>query len=309
VSTLAIPRTAPFGSLYARGSMSRSGSAAVRARPESRKIKRANETTHPLLVLHRDACFRERIRLAAANEFEFHAVHSWLALREAVCTAPPAAVLVVDPYVETIETDGASPALRTLIAEFPSVSVVAALEVTPERFDDLRALGKWGVVQVISLDHDDTPHAIVQRLRGARGRPLRALLEVALPPETSARARTILDAAVDVVMVGGTGTDLARSLFLSRRQLLRWCMQAGLPPPRQLLAWMRVLLAAELLDDPGRDVLSLALTCGYSSDSGLRRITQKFLGASPRDLRRSGAFETAAAAFVHLLRSTRRKRK
>lgn len=226
----------------------------------------------------------------------------------AICAAPPAALVVVDPYTQREEWDGPSPALRSLIAEFPSVAVIAAMEVTPSRFDDLRTLGKWGVVQVISLDHDDTPFAISQRLRAARGRPLRALLEQTLPDEMSGRARAILEAAVDVIVVGGVGNDLARTLFLSRRTLLRWCTQAGLPAPRNLLAWMRVLLAAELLDDPGRDVLSVALICGYSSDSGLRRITQKFLSSSPSDLRRDGAFATASTAFVNLLRTTRRQR-
>src|SRR5690606_19271666 len=195
--------------------------------------------------------------------------------------------------------------LRTLLSEYPSTAVLAALEVRPERFDDLRTLGKWGVVQVISIDHDDTPHSIAQRLRGARGRPLRALLEEVLPPETSGRARAIVEAATDVVTVGDHGRDLASALHLSRRRLLRWCQRAGLPAPRRLLAWMRVLLACELLDDPGRTVLSVAHTCGYSSDSGLRRITQKFLKSSPTELRDRGAFRIAAAAFVDVLNAER----
>ena len=95
-----------------------------------------------------------------------------------------------------------------------------------------------------------------------------------------------------VIATAGRGAklDLARQLRLSRRTLLRWCKRAELPPPRKLLAWMRILLAAELLDDPGRTVLTVAHACGYASDSGLRRVTQKFVGASPSELRRRGAF-------------------
>lgn len=261
-----------------------------------------------LLILHPDAGFRERVRLAAGKEYKIDAYASWTELRAAAREASPAALVVADPYAERDGALGPSPGLRALIAEFPSVSTIAAMEVTPSRFDDLRTLGTWGVVQIISLDHDDTPYAIAQRLRAARGRPLRALLEQTLPAEIPGRARAILEAAVDIVAVGGEGKDLARALFLSRRTLLRWCMQAKLPPPRSLLAWMRILLAAELLDDPGRDVLSVAMSCGYSSDSGLRRITQKFLGSSPTELRSEGAFSTASAAFVEFLRTTRRKR-
>ena len=267
----------------------------------------------PLFVLHPDPTLRERVRQACGSDYEFSAVAGWGELYDAIRDSPPAALVVVDPYgtAEGGERNGARPLaseLRSMLAEYPSTSVLAALEVRPDRFDDLRTLGKWGVVQVISIDHDDTPYSIGQRLRAARGRPLRALLEEVLPPETSGRARAILEAATDVVTVGEHGRDLAGSLHLSRRTLLRWCQRAGLPAPRRLLAWMRVLLACELLDDPGRTVLSVAHTCGYSSDSGLRRITQKFLGASPTDLRDQGAFRIASAAFVEALKEERQSK-
>ncbi len=268
-----------------------------------RKIRR------PLLVLHRDRAFRDRIRQAGGREYQYQGFADWNELHQTVSTASPAALIVADPYFgfearTNGDRENPAPALRALLEEFPSVAVIAAMEVGPERFDDLRTLGTWGVVQVISIDHDDTPSAIAQRLRAARGRPLQALLEHILPPETPGRARAIIEAAADVVVVGGHGSDLAQVLRLSRRTLLRWCTRAGLPPPRTLLAWMRVLLAAELLDDPGRSVLSVAQICGYSSDSGLRRITQKFLGGSPSQLRDRGAFHEASAAFLRVFGRT-----
>ncbi|HEX5725058.1 MAG TPA: helix-turn-helix domain-containing protein [Longimicrobiaceae bacterium] len=255
----------------------------------------------PLLVLHSDEQFRERVRKVAGKEYTFQAVPDWVSLEEAVRDSPPSALVVVNPYEESNGRAGPSPSLRSLLVEFPSTAVFAALEVKPERFDDLRTLGKWGVVQVISISHDDTPQALVQRFRQSQGRPLKALLEQVLPADTPGRARAIVDAAAEVVAVGGHGRDLARSLHLSRRTLLRWCERAELPPPRKLLAWMRILLAAELLDDPGRTVLSVAHACGYSSDSGLRRVTQKFVGASPTDLRRRGAFARASKSFLEVL--------
>jgi AraC-like DNA-binding protein len=260
----------------------------------------------PLLVMHPDVSFRERVRKAGGKEYQFEGVADWDELHDSMLEAPPAALLVVDPYVDTDPRNGPAPALRSLLAQFPSIAVVAAMEVTPACFEDVRTLGQWGVVQVISLNHDDTQHAIAQRLRAARGRPLRALLEQVLPPDTPGRARAIVEAAADVVAVGGHGSDLARALHLSRRTLLRWCIRAGLPAPRTLLAWMRVLQAAELLDDPGRTVLSVSMVCGYSSDSGLRRITQKFLGGSPTDLRASGAFSMAAKGFLKAFNESRK---
>ncbi|HET6762836.1 MAG TPA: helix-turn-helix domain-containing protein [Longimicrobiaceae bacterium] len=255
----------------------------------------------PLLVLHGDETFRERVRKVAGREYTFQSVPDWPSLEEAVRESPPSALVVVNPYEDAPGKAGPSPSLRTLLVEFPSTAVFAAMEITGDRTDDLRTLGKWGVVQVISISHDDTPQSLVRRFRASQGRPLKGLLEQVLPPETPGRARAIVDAAAEVVAVGGHGRDLARALRLSRRTLLRWCERADLPPPRKLLAWMRILLAAELLDDPGRTVLSVAHACGYSSDSGLRRVTQKFVGSSPTELRRRGAFARSSKSFLEVL--------
>ena len=107
------------------------------------------------------------------------------------------------------------------------------------------------------------------------------------------------------VAAGELAQDLARRLKISRRTLLRWSERAGLPPPRRLLAWMRVLLACELLDDPGRSVSSVARIAGYASDGGLRRVMQNFLRASPTELRQRGAVKTAVAAFVKEMNESR----
>jgi AraC-like DNA-binding protein len=201
------------------------------------------------------------------------------ALEEAVRDSPPSALVVVNPYEGAPPESGPSLELTTTMVEFPSTAVFAAMELRGDSGDDVRTLGEWGVVQVIVLAHDDTPGGMVHRFRVPQRRPLKALLWQVLPPDTPARARAIMEAAAEVVALGGHGHDLARQLRLSRRTLLRWCERAELPPPRKLLAWMRILLAAELLDDPGRTVLSVARACGYSSDSGLRRVTQRFVGA------------------------------
>lgn len=259
----------------------------------------------PLFVLHPDEALRERIRLAAGRNYRYQDVNGWADLHRSVEDAPPAALVVVDPYTGANGDQALSPGLRKLLIEFPSTSVFTALEVTPERFDDLRTLGAWGVMQVISLRHDDTIPALRHRFHQARGGHLRALLTHILPPETNGRARSILDSAAEIVAVGGHSQDLARSLGLSRRTLLRWSNRAQLPPPRTLMAWMRMLLAAELLDDPGRTILSVAQVCGYSSDSGLRRVMVKYLGSSPGTLRRNGAFAQASAEFLQLLAATR----
>jgi AraC-like DNA-binding protein len=260
----------------------------------------------PLLVLHSDALFRERLRRIGNQRFHVQFVQDWEGMREAVRDAPPAALIVVDPYTHAYGSEAElAPELRSLLWEFPSATVIAALEVKRGRIRDLRTLGEWGVKEVIALDEEDTLEAIARRLRSAQGRPLQSLLERSLPSTLSGRARTLLMAAAEVVAEGGHGRDLAASLRLSERTLLRWAEQADLPPPRRILAWMRVLLATELLDDPSQTVLSVAYTCGYASDSSLRRAVQEFTSVLLTDLRKQGAFATASQIFLRELQDTR----
>lgn len=262
--------------------------------------------SRPILVLHSDPVFKERLRRISNQRFQPQFLADWAGLRDAVAEAPPAALVVVDPYTHAYGSESElAPELRSLLWDHPAVTVIAALEVKRGRLRDLRTLGEWGVKEVIALDEEDTLESIVRRLRSAQGRPLQALLERSLPANLSGRARTLLMAAAEIVAEGGHGRDLAAKLKLSERTLLRWAEQADLPPPRRILAWMRVLLACELLDDPSQTVLSVAYTCGYASDSSLRRAVQEFTGVLLTELRKRGAFATASEVFLRELEETR----
>jgi AraC-like DNA-binding protein len=253
----------------------------------------------PLIVLHSNSAFKDRVRRVAAKAFDLTFLPDWESLRAIIPDAPPAALLLVDPYVSATR-DGLQLAqeLRALLWEFPSATVVAAMELRPGRSHDVRTLGEWGVTDILSIGEEDTQEAMMRRLRSAQGRPLQNLLQRCLPSSLSGRSRTLLMAAAEVVSMGGRGRDLARAMHLSERTVLRWSERATLPPPRRLMAWMRILLAASLLDDPGRTVLSVAYACGYSSDSSLRRAMQDFLGTIPTTLRREGAFSRASEKFL-----------
>lgn len=260
----------------------------------------------PLLVMHSNGALREQLRRMETRGFQCSFPASWSRMREAVAASPPAAILVVDPY------DGLTGRarelcgdLRSLMLEFPSATVLAAMDADPSRSRHLRTLGEWGVADVICLEEDDTQEALYRRLRAVEGRTLQNLLQKTLPPLISGRARMLVMTSAEVVAVGGKARDLARRLHLSERTVLRWSARAGLPAPRRMMAWMRILLASALLDDPGRSVLSVAHACGYSSDSSLRRATQDFLQAGPTALRREGAFARASAVFLSELAITR----
>ena len=243
------------------------------------------------------------------RDFSVTWVNSWDQLIAAAEASPASALFLVDPYAGSSRRHGLANGLAGFLGRFPSATVTAALSVDAGRLDDVRRLGEWGVVQVIDLDEGATAIEIAFRLTAARGKPLRHLVQAALPVTVAAAARSILATAAAVVSDGGDGRDLAKRLHVVPRTASRWCRRAGLPPPRNLLAWMRLLLAAELLDDPGRSVGSVALACGYSADSSLRLAFRRFVGKSPTDLRDTGrAFRVVADAFLAELAEARSRR-
>jgi AraC-like DNA-binding protein len=262
-------------------------------------------TSRRLYLLHADALFRLRVRRAAERlRFELVIVEDWALLRQAVQQAHPGALVIVDPYAGVEAARHLAGELQLLLRDFDTITTLAAFDVSLGRFTDLRTLGEWGVAEIISLNEHDAL-ALAQTLRTVSTRPLDRLLEHVLSVETPLRTRSILRAAADTTALGGQTEEFARRLLVSKRTLHRRCESQGLPPPRTLLAWMRVLHAASLLDQPGRTVEDVALACGYAADSGLRRTLYDFMGVGPYELRRQGALATASRAFRRAIETIR----
>lgn len=259
----------------------------------------------PLLLLHSDSAFRERLRRVSQGRYDFRRAERWDELERLVRDTAPSGMAVVDPYHGQPPRGRTAPELATLLKRFPSASVVAALFMRPGWMEDVRALGELGIAGVVDLEAESTDLLILRTLQGAQTRPLRAFLRGGLRIPVTGRARIVLDAAVDAAISGRQVGDLARDLRIHRDTLLRWCREASLPVPRHLLMWLRVLLAAELLDNPGQTVEHVAAACGYSSDDALARALQRRLGMRPAALRRRGAFRTAAARFERELERRR----
>jgi len=252
-----------------------------------------------ILVLHPEPGVHAAIAGAAGKGSLVTAVEDWLSVEDALLASPPSTVAVVDPYLGGAGPGPASE-LHALLQRLPSSSIVPALEVTPERASDVALLDEWGVAAIISSGHDDTPAAISRRIGDARVRPLKRRLASMLPPETSPHAYTLLFAAADTMCDDGNAADLATALEASPSTLLRWCEAAGLPSPRTLLQWVRVLHAANLLEEPVRTPEAVARTCGYASAAELRTVTQRLLGSTPAQLRTAG-FQHTAARFLAAL--------
>jgi AraC-like DNA-binding protein len=255
-----------------------------------------------LLILHGDERVRAAIPETASPACTCVITSDWPALAMAVRRSPPTAVAVVDPYSRC--GAGLAPELRSLLVSFPSLTVLAALEIPNATPVEIQTLARWGVADVVVIGHDDTVPALLCRSRQARSRSLHALLHRVVPQGLPERARAILFATARCAVDRATVDDVASHLGVSSRTLLRWCAQASLPPPNEILASLRVLNAAEFLDDPDRTIHSIASGLGYGSEPALRRATLEVVGLTPTQLRARGAVTTTVGVARARLAAT-----
>jgi AraC-like DNA-binding protein len=257
-----------------------------------------------ILLLHPDVAFQERVRSCLPEGFGCWTLTDWQALRETARDSSPSTVAVVDPL--TGSPDGSpAPELREFLVDFAWLPVVATVRTSPDMLDSLRMLGRWGVSEVIVEGVEDTPAGIAKAIRFAQGKLLQGLMEEVLPAYLPGRVRRLLFAAAEAVSAGGHSPDLAAILGVTETTVIRRCERLRLPPPRRILAWVRVLLAARLLEDAGRTSQGVAYACGYATEAGLRRVVQNFLGLGITELRRRGPLRTASATFLAELREGR----
>ncbi len=258
------------------------------------------ENVRPLLLMEPDLM---RLFGGVGGPYAVFSHVGWSTVQAVLRRAPPNTMVVVDPYAGA-RSGERFPRLRELLRRFPSVPVVAAMELRRELAPEVNMLVEWGISEVVALGPDSAPRALEGRLGAAHARPFKRALEGQLSVFLTSEAHQVLMAAAEVAADGGQAPELGDRLRVSTRTLTERCTRADLPPPRQVQAWMRVLLACMLLDDPGRTVYGAAYASGYQADRSLRRSVTALLGMDTTTLRRAGAFRTAARAFNRLLRDT-----
>jgi hypothetical protein len=246
-----------------------------------------------LFVLHRDAAVRASALAAHPGAVQ---CGGWGELRARLSVAAPTAQAIVDPYPD--EGGGPAPELQDLLGALPSVSVIAALHMEPARLGHVRTLQAWGICEVAALPAEASAQALQHIVARARGRAFLRAVKTALPRHLSAHSTAVVIFAAQAAHAGGGARALASTLAQRRDMLTRTCADEGLPAPARLMAWMRALVMAQLLDDPARTPEGVARACGYGDVRCLAAAFARVLPAcDPAGLRSAGAFDAVAAAF------------
>lgn len=249
-----------------------------------------------------------RALINALPEGRYAAEHfAWSDLQAALSRAQLSSILLAEPLnPETAgETYERIEALRGILSASAAIPVVAISRHPESSGELLASLLTAGLTEWIDLSREGSPGGVERRLRYVSGVLVQRLLNRALPGPIPSRAQALLSVAAEVAAAGGDATELAAHLGVADRTLSRMCSRADLPPPRRLLAWLRVLLAAEYLDAGAWTLEAIARATGYSSGASIKTALRNMMRATPQQLRAQGAFSSVARAFAADLRSIR----
>jgi AraC-like DNA-binding protein len=244
----------------------------------------------------------ERTRVDVAGSGCFAAIHreSVHEAVRAVRERPVDAVLVSVHRCapEQLESVG------DLVRNFPGIPTVALVShYDPTTTDMLLRLGASGVRQVVDL----TSPAGWHRLREVVGEPAtRAAARIQAPvlaalADAPPDARLFMEALIRLAPSTPTVRQLAARLHVRPSTLMSRFARAALPSPKNYLAAVRLLHAAQLFEEPGLSIADVAYRLEYSSPQSFGRHLRSLMGLTSTEFRRRFPFPAALARFIDLM--------
>jgi transcriptional regulator GlxA family with amidase domain len=177
------------------------------------------------------------------------------------------------------------------------VTLVAYVTVSPSRARDLFDAGRAGIDGLVIVDQDDSPLQLRSVIEQAEARGVAGLIRHRLG-SLQPLVRDAVLVAVTRAHMRLTSHRLADILATSRRTLVAKLAQDRFPPPQKLISWGRLVVASQMLEDRNRSADSVARILDFPSGSAFRNTCQRYLGASPQEIRAKGGAAFVVDAFL-----------
>jgi AraC-like DNA-binding protein len=240
----------------------------------------------------------QRLRTAIRDRHQVVACEDWAELL-AVCERQPVRLAIIDLFAggkANFER------VRHLKQRLPRLTMIAYIEFRADRAHDLFDAGRQGMDGLVIADQDDAPRALLSLVEHAESRSLGAVVRRSLADiEPTIRDAVLL--AVTRAHERLSPEGLAQLLGLPRRTVSQRLADAGFPPPQRLLTWGRLIVAAHLLEDRHRSADRIASALDFPSGSAFRNTCQRYLHATPNDIRTRGGAVYVIGAMLHQARS------
>jgi AraC-like DNA-binding protein len=187
--------------------------------------------------------------------------------------------------------------VRQLKLRFARVTLVAYVAVTPGRTRELFDAGRAGFDGLLIVDQDDSPLQLRSVIEQAEARGVAGLIRHRLGPVHAVTRDAVL-VAVTRAHLRLTSHRLAEILSTSRRTLVTRLSGDGFPPPQKVISWGRLIVAAQMLEDPNRSADSVARVLDFPSGSAFRNSCQRYLRSTPQEIRARGGAGFVVREFL-----------
>jgi AraC-like DNA-binding protein len=226
-----------------------------------------------------------RLRAAIDERHRVVACDDWSELVR-VCQRQPVRLAVIDLFAGGRANFDQ---VRQIKQRLSRLTLVAYVSFSLDRLHDFFDAGRQGMDGLVIADLDDSPRALSSYIEHAESRALGSLVRRSLELEgVDATARDAFILAVMRAHEQLSPDVLAQLLALPRRTVSQRLATAGFPPPQRLLNWGRLIVAAHLMEDPRRSADGIAQSLGFPSGSAFRNICQRYVHATPREIRARG---------------------
>jgi len=190
------------------------------------------------------------------------------------------------------------------------VAWIAYAPNTSEDSQVLMSLARAGVTDVIfrpscgssGLSGSVVRHVLESALNGMHAREL---LEA-----VCARVDSSLHPFVTFALFHPTEAitveDAALGIGIHRRTLVKRCARASMVGPRELLVWVRLLLAARYLESSLATIERIALSLAFPSPSAFRNVFKRYTGSRASEVRAQGGFTRVLSQFDIAIACARR---
>jgi AraC-like DNA-binding protein len=223
----------------------------------------------------------QRLRRAIRDRHQLSECDSWASLAR-TCDRAPVRVAVVDLYAEGAM---ALERVQRIKQRLPRLTVLAYL--TMRRAHDLFEAGRAGIDGLVLAGEDDAPRPLLALIESAESRSLAGVVRGSLEGNDPVVADAVL-LAVTHADERLSSTGLAQLLALPRRIVAQRLVAEGFPAPHRLLTWGRLVVAAHMLEDRHRSADRVASTLDFPSGSAFRNTCQRYLHATPGQIRLRG---------------------
>ncbi len=204
-------------------------------------------------------------------------------------------VVVVD--VSDRESCSTLSTVRRIRAGYPSVPIVLYCSLGPDTSREVLEFARAGVNDLVIRGVDDLrlPLRIAittaQDHHSARGvlKELESTIPAAVLP--------IVQYCLENGRRGLTVAQVATAMGVHRKTLVDRLSAAGFPSPSAVISWCRLLVAARLLEDPGRSIEQVALVLDFPSGTSMRNMVKRYTGLRPAEVRENGGMRCILHAF------------